>query len=130
MLCSNRARTPAMSTAAGNWKDLVKACTDGDLTLARYWLEQGVDPNYQHPEYQHTALMAAARAGQVAIMKLLVEKGANPHATSDFDMTETALDFAISADQKEAIAYLRELGVEAATMPSHSGTAIVSCCVV
>jgi ankyrin repeat protein len=100
-----------MATAGGNWKDLVKACEEGDESLVKHWLDSGVDPNFQHPEYQHTAMMAAARAGQTAVLKLLVAAGANPHAQSDFDGIETALDFAADAGQKDAIAYLQSLGV-------------------
>ncbi|MEM6299840.1 MAG: hypothetical protein AAF740_14215 [Bacteroidota bacterium] len=37
--------------AAGDWKDLLAATQNNDLELVKYHLKQGVDINYQHPEF-------------------------------------------------------------------------------
>ncbi|MBB5206053.1 ankyrin repeat protein [Inhella inkyongensis] len=69
----------------GNWKEMFGAAEDGDLDLLRYHLERGVDPNFAHPEYLATALVAAILKGQIAAAELLLEFGAQPHLPSEAD---------------------------------------------
>lgn len=44
----------------------------------QYHLDQGVDPNYQHPEMESTALCEAIRAGNIDVVKYLLEYNKNP----------------------------------------------------
>ena len=65
--------------SAGNWKEMFHACEVGDAALVKYYIDTGIDLNYQHPEYMTTVLITAIRAEHVGIIKLLLEHGADPH---------------------------------------------------
>ncbi|WP_374434486.1 ankyrin repeat domain-containing protein [Inhella sp.] len=69
----------------GNWKEMFGAAEDGDLELLRYHLERGVDPNFAHPEYLATALVAAILKGQLEAADLLLAFGARPDLHSEAD---------------------------------------------
>lgn len=71
--------------SGGDWKALYEAATGGDLDDMKRWLDAGVDPDYQHPEFGTTPLIAAAEHGQLAAVKLLVERGADPKVVSEWD---------------------------------------------
>lgn len=59
----------------GSWKDLIKACNEGNESLVACYLKSGVDPNFQHPEYLTTALIETIRAGNLSLVKFLIENG-------------------------------------------------------
>ena len=61
------------SPFGGNWKDLVLSCAKGDLGSIRYHMENGVDPNYQHPEFFTAPIFEAIRYGQIEAVKLLLQ---------------------------------------------------------
>ena len=65
------------SPIGGNWKEFWLAASQkeggGDLDLVKYHLRNGVDPNYQHPEMESTALCEAVRAGNVKIVEFLLQ---------------------------------------------------------
>jgi ankyrin repeat protein len=71
--------------AGGDWKEMFGAAESGDLELLRYHLERGVDPNFAHPEYLATALVAAILKGQIAAAELLLDFGAQPDLGSEAD---------------------------------------------
>jgi len=60
---------------------LRQAVSDHDYKTLTYLLDQGVDINYNKPDmvypYQATPLTVAARVGSMAMVKYLVERGAN-----------------------------------------------------
>lgn len=65
-----------MSTTGGNWKEFWLAASQpggGDLELLKFHLKNGVDPNYQHPEMESTALCEAIVAGNVQIVEFLLK---------------------------------------------------------
>mmetsp|Transcript_8253 Transcript_8253/g.11925 ORF Transcript_8253/g.11925 Transcript_8253/m.11925 type:complete len:304 (+) Transcript_8253:44-955(+) len=64
-----------MSSSGGNWKDLFKAASEGDVELVRYHLDQNVDPNYQHPEYFSNPLHEATRNGHAECVRILIQQG-------------------------------------------------------
>jgi len=64
--------------SGGNWKQLFKATTEGDLELVRIYLRMGIDPNYQHPEFMEAPLVESIRCNHLDIAKLLLENGAEP----------------------------------------------------
>lgn len=55
---------------------MLAAAQSGDVGTVRYYLGQGIDPNYQHPEMGTTALHEAALYGHLPVVQLLVENGA------------------------------------------------------
>lgn len=71
--------------AGGDWKELFGAAETGDLELLDYHLRQGIDPNYAHPEYLATPLVAAIMAGQIEAARMLLANGAQPELTSEAD---------------------------------------------
>ena len=71
--------------SGGDWKEMFGAAVDGDIELLRYHLSSGVDPNYQHPEFMSTPLVAALLAGQGEAAALLVEHGADRGLLSETD---------------------------------------------
>lgn len=71
--------------SGGDWKALYDAARLGDVDGVRHWLAAGVDPNLQHLEFGTTPLITAAERGHEAVVKLLVEKGADPKIRSDWD---------------------------------------------
>lgn len=69
--------------SAGDWKEMFIAAETGDLRLLRYHLSEKVDPNYQHPEYMCTPLVACILAGQYDSAALLLQMGADPRLRSE-----------------------------------------------
>lgn len=58
------------------------ACRNGDVATARAMLDQGVSPNHKY-DVGITPLAAAAMRGQAEIIKLLLERGADPNVRDD-----------------------------------------------
>lgn len=71
--------------SAGDWKDLYRAASEGDLGLVKYHISSGVNPNYQHPEVLSTPLVAAIINHHFEIARYLLENGADPDLESYFD---------------------------------------------
>jgi NAD(P)-dependent dehydrogenase (short-subunit alcohol dehydrogenase family) len=45
----------------GDWKDLLRAAGEGDLGRVKYHIANGVDPNFQHPEFFTCPIFEAIR---------------------------------------------------------------------
>lgn len=61
---------------SGEWRALYECCKKGSWDDAEYLvLNAKVDCNWQHPEIGSTPLLAAVEANDLAIVKLLVERG-------------------------------------------------------
>lgn len=71
--------------SAGDWKDLYAAAREGDVELVRFHLDQGVDPDFVHAEYQSTVLVAAILGRHREIAELLLDRGASPSLLSELD---------------------------------------------
>lgn len=71
--------------SAGDWKEMHAAATRGDLNLVRYHIQNGVNPNYQHPEIMSTPLVASILNSHQDISLFLLDHGADPNLLSDFD---------------------------------------------
>ena len=95
--------------SAGDWKDMVHAACDGDLELVRHHLANGVDPDFSHPEYQSTALVAGILAGREEVAHLLLDHGADPALRSELDGL-TPVQAAHQAGLSGLEARLRTLG--------------------
>ncbi|MEL6923459.1 MAG: ankyrin repeat domain-containing protein, partial [Bacteroidota bacterium] len=63
---------------------MFKAIQTGDYELVSYYLQIGVDPNYQHPEYMAAPLIESIRFNQLKIAKLLLENGAEANIKEDW----------------------------------------------
>ena len=79
--------------AAGDWKAMFSATQDGNLDLVKYYLKEGVNPNYQHPELLSTPLIVSIEAGHLEITRFLLENGADPLLKAGFS-TDTPMKVA------------------------------------
>ena len=88
--------------SGGEWKAMFGAAVRGDTELVRLYLDQGVDVDHIHPEFQETTLVAAILAGQEAVAHLLLDHGADPNLLSQADQltpTQAARQVGMSAIQ-------------------------------
>lgn len=92
--------------AAGDWKDMLAAVQEGKIDLVKYHIEQGVNPNYQHPEFLTTPLIESISFGQHEIAKYLLENGADPKLRAGFS-TDTPLSIAKRTKDKELIRLIK-----------------------
>ena len=87
---------------------LVLAAGRGDAPIVEALLDAGADANTTLPEGE-TVLMAAARAGSVRVLKLLLAHGADVGAREGW-RGQTALMWAAAENHPEAMHVLIELG--------------------
>lgn len=102
--------------SAGDWKDLYQAAVAGDFALVRYHVDEGVNPNYQHPEILCTPLVASLIHGHGEIAHYLLEHGADPHLRSELDDL-TPLQAARKHGREEFVSLLRRLGAKETSRP-------------
>ncbi|MNK01244.1 Ankyrin repeats (3 copies) [compost metagenome] len=94
--------------AAGDWKEMYLAASNGDLELVKYHIKNGSNPNYQHPEILCTPLVASIISGHNDISKFLLAHGADPALLSEFDNL-TPIEAAKLYKRNEILKILKEL---------------------
>jgi ankyrin repeat protein len=102
--------------SGGDWKDMYDAAVTGDLVRVQYHIEQGVNPNYQHPEVMCTPLVASLIHGHDEIALFLLHQGADPNLLSDYDGL-TPLQAAQQFQREDMIALLRDKGASTPNTP-------------
>lgn len=95
--------------SAGDWKDMFLGACDGDLELVRYHLDRGVDVDFVHAEFQSTVLVAAILAHQGAVVHLLLDRDADPAATSPLE-GQTPLEAAREVGMADVVDRLLRMG--------------------
>jgi len=88
--------------SAGDWKDMFKGIQENDLELVEYYLELGIDPNFQHPEFMALPLAESIRYNHMEIAKLLLLNGANPQI-KEIESGTTCLDLSKNLKNQSAI---------------------------
>jgi len=91
--------------AHGDWKDMFKAVEQNDLELLDFYIRQGVDLNYQHPEYFTGPLFEGIRLGNIETVKRLLENGASVHE-KEVMSGKNALELAKQKGNAEIIEFL------------------------
>ena len=98
----------SLGPAAANPDDLLDAVRKGDLAAVKAALDAGVPVD--HPfRYERTALSFAAARGQVEIVKLLLERGADPNKKDSF-YGATPFNWAANEQHVEVVRMLVEKG--------------------
>mmetsp|Transcript_32432 Transcript_32432/g.66294 ORF Transcript_32432/g.66294 Transcript_32432/m.66294 type:complete len:331 (-) Transcript_32432:261-1253(-) len=102
-----------MTTNGGDWKEMGKAATDGNLFVLRYYLDRGIDPNFQHPEYMTTPLLEAIRAGALPAVTVLLEhtNSADPTIAGNCE-GQTPLELAMELKHHDIVDKLLPLLLE------------------
>ncbi|MEM9594262.1 MAG: PQQ-binding-like beta-propeller repeat protein [Acidobacteriota bacterium] len=99
---------PAFAEDGDRGEALREAARGGDVDRVRELLAAGVDPDAPG-QYGATALAFAADKGNVAIMELLIEKGADPNVHDTF-YDSTPVSWASYNGHGEAVAFLLKNG--------------------
>lgn len=92
--------------AAGDWKDLLQAAQDGNLSLVRYHLDNGINPNYQHPEFLTTPLIESIEHYQYEVTAYLLANGADPKLNAGFSL-DSPMTVARKVNNRVAVQLLR-----------------------
>lgn len=88
--------------AGGDWKEMYLSAEKGDLELLRYHVENGIDINYQHPEFLTTPLIASIEHQHIEVATYLLDQGADPKAKEIFG-DHTPLSAAKATNNKELV---------------------------
>jgi len=111
-----------------NGDKLLLAAANGNLSEMEEALSTGIDINYINPNFlstQYTACSKAANNGQLAALKLLVEKGADWHKATDGK--ENPITLAANKKNWDIVFYLIELGEDVNYRETNNGrTALLS----
>jgi uncharacterized protein len=97
--------------SGGDWKEMYVGVLRGDAALVKHHIENGVDPNYQHPEILCTPLVASIIEGHDELALYLLDHGADPALQSHFDQL-TPIEAARQYQRADVLARLTALQAE------------------
>lgn len=80
------------------------ACHIGNLELATYLLDKGANVNFNHRKDGYTALMFASISSRISIVRLLLERGADP--TIENSVNRTAAQMAAFVGQTKVVSFI------------------------
>jgi len=93
--------------SGGDWKAMFKAIQDNDLELVRFYINMGIDINYQHPEYLALPLSESIRYNHLEIAELLLSNGADLNII-EMESRVSPLDLAKKRGNQKTIELLQE----------------------
>ena len=88
--------------SGGDWKAMFRGIQEGDLELVKFYLNQGIDPNYQHPEYMALPLSESIRYDHLEIIELLLANGAKTDII-EMESVLTSLQLAKKLQKQKAV---------------------------
>ena len=91
----------------GDWKQLFLGVQRNDLEMVKYYIDEGVDVNYQHPEYMTSPLIEAIVNNYPEMVMLLLENGAAVNLKEAYTGL-TPIQIAKSLNYKEIYVLLNE----------------------
>lgn len=98
----------------GDWKDMFRGVETNDFDLVKYHIRNGIDLNYQHPEFLTSALIESIQRNHLEMTELLLKNGALPNLKEVFT-NKTPMMIAKENRNKEAVEILnRYLGTNEA----------------
>ncbi len=95
--------------SAGDWKDLYKGVLENNYALVEFYLKNGVDVNYQHPEILMTPLVTAIKSGYTDMALLLLRNGADPKLDSYYDQMN-AIEAALEQNNTTILNEMKIMG--------------------
>mgnify|MGYP001801022202 CR=1 FL=1 len=90
-----------VSNRSGDFKGFIHAVMQEDLDAVSYYISIGMDINHLHPEIMTNGLIEAVKVGNLEIVQLLMDHGADPHIVSQ--LGESAIVLAKSKNDPELI---------------------------
>jgi uncharacterized protein len=91
----------------GDWKDMFLGVANNDFDLIRYYIQKGIDLNYQHPEYFTSVLVESIKKNSTEMMILLLQNGADPNLKEVFS-NKTPITIAKEFKNDEALKILSQ----------------------
>lgn len=91
--------------SGGDWKAMFKGVQENDLELVRFYINSGIDLNYQHPEYMALPLSESIRYNHLEVAELLLSNGAKA-SIIEMESGVTPIDLARKRSNKKAIILL------------------------
>jgi len=101
---------PGAAAAQDKGDELRRAASEGNLAQVKALLDAGADVNSKN-SYGGTALAFAGDKGHTEVVKLLLERGANPNVTDTF-YNSTPLGWAAGKGHAEIVRALLDKGAE------------------
>ncbi len=93
--------------SGGDWKAMFKAIQDNDLELVRFYINHGIDVNYQHPEYLALPLSESIRYNHLEVAELLLSNGAKPSIV-EMESGVSPIDLARKRNNRKAVHLLEQ----------------------
>ena len=94
--------------SGGDWKAMFRGIQQNDLELVRFYLESGIDPNYQHPEFMALPLSESIRYKHLPITALLLEHNAK-HDIIEMESGLTSHQLAKKNNQLDVLELIRNI---------------------
>ncbi|MEO9869029.1 ankyrin repeat domain-containing protein [Ekhidna sp.] len=90
---------------SGDFKGFIHSVMNEDIDGVAYYISIGMDVNFLHPEIMTNPLIEATKVGNIEIVQLLLDNGANPKIVSQ--LGESPIKIAKSLRNKELISLLK-----------------------
>ena len=89
----------------GDWKEMFRGVETNDFDSVRYYISNGIDLNYQHPEFLTSALIESIRQNHLEMLEYLLKNGAKPDLKEAFSY-KSPMEIAKEVKNKGAIEIL------------------------